>query len=54
MLLCWPVRDPMPVIVTAFAWAIATVQVVTLLVLIWAMVVEGPRLLQCITGFVGE
>ena len=54
MLLFWPVRDPMPVIVAAFVWAITTVQLVTLLVLIWAMAVEGPRLLRCITAFVGE
>lgn len=40
--------------VSFFVWLLTTVQLVTVLVLIWAMAVDGPSLIKCLSAFVGE
>ena len=45
---------PLPPLVRLFVSAYVAIHALTLMVFFWALAVEGPRLLDCLSAFVGE
>ena len=41
-------------LVRIYVWLVTTVQLVAVIVLLWAMAAQGPALLRYVSDFVGE